>query len=641
MRISNRTVLLFILCISAILRFYKFADIPFMHDEFSAIFRTDFNTFQELIEKGVKPDGHPAGIQVFLFYWIKLFGRTEWVVKLPFAAMGVASVLLIYLIAKKWYNETVGLISAAFLASIQYTVMYSQIARPYISGLFFSLLMVYFWTSLMNSPNKQFWKNGLLYVLASALCAYNHHFSLLFAAIVGLSGIFIIPREFLFRYMSLGVLIVVFYIPHLNIFFFQFKTGGVGGWLSKPENTFFHDYLYYLFNYSLVSIFLVIAIVLFGLVRNKKPHLNIRNSILFLFWFLLPLLIGFWYSIKINPVLQFSVLIFSFYPLLFLLFGHISNQNIKVNTILVLAILSVNISSLIIGRKHYSIFYNSPYEKIVINYSKVVNLYSKIIPVIDSHKKITRYYLEKYDVDSAFIWFDSFNNEAEFIKFLREKSTTNHYLYLGALSSVKPNTIPIIRDYFPVIQNQKNYYGGSTFLFSNSGEADRKYVTTYDFTSPVPEGWHSVITENIIDSIGYDDTYSYLMDSLMEWSPTYSALVSELISHENSFIDISVTTKTGNEISEALLIATLESEGEVFSFSGADFNSFIGPAKAPDKWTTVHHSLKFADINLDLSNLWLKVFVWNKGKSNFIIDNFRIEVRNGNPIIYSLYEKIP
>ena len=152
MRISNRAILLLIIFVAAIVRFYRFTDIPFMHDEFSAVFRTNFLSFQELIEKGVKPDGHPAGIQVFLFYWIKIFGSTEWVVKLPFTVMGIFAILLVYLVAKKWYNETVGLISAAFIASIQYTVMYSQIARPYISGLFFSLLMVHYWSRLID-PN--------------------------------------------------------------------------------------------------------------------------------------------------------------------------------------------------------------------------------------------------------------------------------------------------------------------------------------------------------------------------------------------------------------------------------------------------------------------------------------------------------
>ena len=66
-----------ILLIAFFLRIYKLPSIPFTHDEFSAIFRTPFQSFGELIEKGVMVDGHPPLVQVFLYYWIKLFDISE------------------------------------------------------------------------------------------------------------------------------------------------------------------------------------------------------------------------------------------------------------------------------------------------------------------------------------------------------------------------------------------------------------------------------------------------------------------------------------------------------------------------------------------------------------------------------------
>ena len=641
MRLSNRAILLFIISVAIILRFYQFLEIPFMHDEFSAVFRTDFRSFQELIEKGIKPDGHPAGIQVFLFYWIKLFGSTEWVVKLPFAIMGVLSILLIFLIAKRWYNETVGLISAAFFTSLQYTVMYSQIARPYISGLFFSLLMVYYWSIIMDPNVKNFWKNASLYVLASALCAYNHHFSLLFAAIVGLSGILFIFRKFMVRYILCGIMIFILYIPHLGIFMNQFKTGGVGGWLAKPEHLFLLDYMYYIFNYSFFSVFLAIGLIFFGLLNLKKASFRLSNFLLLISWFLIPFLIGYLYSLKVNAVLQFSVLIFSFYTLLFIIFSHISKQNTKINLILVLVILAVNSYSLIYERKHYSIFYNSSFERIVTDFIRTGENYNNVAQVIHSHKKITNYYLKKYNADSTFIWFDSFMDEAEFISFLENKSKTANCLYLGALSSIKPNTIPIIKHYFPVIEMQNNYFLGSTYLFSKSGHQRSEFVTNYGFDTPAPEGWGVVNHEKIIKNEGSNNSYSYLMDSLTEWSPTFATPVGRLITHENNFIDVSVSLKPGGEMAEVLLITTLESKDGIQHFSGADFNDFITSPINTGEWKTVYHSMKLSDINLNYSNLILNVYVWNKGKKSFLIDDFRISIREGNPLIYSLYEKIP
>lgn len=42
MKLTNRTILVLILCTVALTRFYHYFDIPFMHDEFGAIFRTNF-----------------------------------------------------------------------------------------------------------------------------------------------------------------------------------------------------------------------------------------------------------------------------------------------------------------------------------------------------------------------------------------------------------------------------------------------------------------------------------------------------------------------------------------------------------------------------------------------------------------------
>lgn len=182
----NTLLLALILVVGFVLRTYNFLDIPFSHDEFSAFFRTKFDNIYDLIAYGARIDGHPAGIQVFLYYWIQFFGPAEWVVKLPFIIFGLLSVLLIYKLGKLWFNETVGWLCAALMAVSQFPVMYSQIARPYISGLFFSLLMVWYWSKIINNPNKGFWRNGIGFVLAASLCTYNHHFSMLFAAIVGL-----------------------------------------------------------------------------------------------------------------------------------------------------------------------------------------------------------------------------------------------------------------------------------------------------------------------------------------------------------------------------------------------------------------------------------------------------------------------
>lgn len=641
-KINNESILVLIIIVAMILRFFNYFEIPFTHDEFSALFRLQFDSFSELVEKGIKIDGHPAGIQVFLYYWTELFGTQEWIVKLPFTVFGILSVYLIYLIGKKWFNDTVGLLSAAFLASIQFTVMYSQIARPYISGMFFSLLMIYYWSNLMMNPNKQFYKNGLLFIISTSLCTYNHHFSLLFAVIVGICGVFFIQRKFLVKYLIIGLIVFILYIPHLKIFIYQLNVGGVESWLAKPQNDFLIQFIYYIFNYSLLVISIVIGIILFGLLQTKKDKPNLKLIALSFVWFITPFLVGFFYSKYVNAVLQYSVLIFSFPLLFFLLFGLIKKQSTKVNLILVSVILVVNILSLVYGRKHYDVFYKSVYKQILIDYENVKKENNHTIFIIDSHKRISEYYIAELDIDKDFVdYSSSFQNIKEFKYFLETETDNNDKLYLGSLSAISPNIVPLIQDYFTHIEMQNNYFGGTTYLFSKQLNGLKNKIDSLNLESLNTERWSPIDTTKIIskgDSINYSS--AYLIDSAVEWGPSFSVALSDIMKNENNFIDISVKVKNKTDLDEVILVSSLESNGKNIHWGGTEFNEFILPQADSSDWTIVHHSIKLSDIYLNHDNIVLKTYIWNKSRKNFVIKDFEIKLRKGNPIIYGLYEKI-
>ncbi len=257
---SNHLVLVFILLIGTLLRIWHLADIPLTHDEFSVVFRTGYDSFADLIKQGVLVDVHPAGVQVFVNYWVALFGESAVAVKIPFILFGMFSIGLIYKLGEEWFNPTVGLITAVFVACLEYTVMYSQIARPYMSGMFFSLLMVYGWQRYLFNPGRSPIAWLIVYVLASAICAYNHYFSLMFAALVGVTGLFFITRKKLILYILAGAGIFALFIPHLPVFFHQFSEKGVEGWLGKPENDFIIDYIGYIFHFSPL-VYAMVAII--------------------------------------------------------------------------------------------------------------------------------------------------------------------------------------------------------------------------------------------------------------------------------------------------------------------------------------------------------------------------------------------
>jgi len=643
MKLTNNKILILILIISSVLRLYHYVEIPYTHDEFSALFRTHFNSFSELIEKGVKVDGHPAGIQVFLYYWTAIFGYSEWIVKLPFICFGILSVLMIYLIAKEWYNETVALISASFLASIQFTIMYSQIARPYISGLFFSLLMVYFWTKIIRNPHKRLYLNSLFFIVSATLCAYNHYFSLLFAVIVGVSGIFFIQKQFLLKYMASGFIIALLYIPHLQIFIYQLKVGGVGGWLGKPNNDFILNYLGYIFDFSTVTYLLIALLIIFGLFNSGKIQQNFKHFTLFLSWFILPFLIGFFYSKYVNSVLQYSVLIFSMPFLFFVLFGHYKSMPIKANLILVFAILSVNTYAVVKERKHYELFYNSPYEQILADQESAKRTFNNIACIIhsnDENKKISQYYIDKLNYKTDFVWYDSFGSEKDFIAYIQKQAQVSDYMYFGCLSSIDPNVVPLIQDYFPEIKIQKNYAGGTTFVFSKSNNSE-KVIDLQDFETKGKKLWSSIDENKISDSLAFSGNFSYVLDEKTEWGPKFAIPLSQVMLNKNNFIDISAKVHLTGKSDDILLVATLNSTDQNFFWSGTSFDRYnTNTCHDKKDWITIHHSVKLSDMNLNYPDIQLQIYVWNKGLNKFLIDDISINLRKGNPMIYGLLEKI-
>ncbi len=654
LKISNSAVLIIILGAATALRFYNYFEVPFTYDEFSAILRLNFDSFAELIDKGVKIDGHPAGVHVFMYYWTRLFGLEEWVVKLPFTLLGIGSVYLVYLIGRKWFSETVGLISAASVTALQFTVMYSHIARPYISGLFFSLLTVYFWSNLVKNPSRKFYLNSLGFIFSAAACAYNHHFSLLFAAIVGVSGLFFIRKEYLIRYILSGVLIFILYIPHLNIFFYQLNVGGIEAWLGKPSYSFILQYLAYIFNFSLVSGLVTLLIIISGFIflrinLDDKSELGISKAVgsvssymLFTAWFLLPLIIGFIYSRQVQAVLQYSVLIFSFPFLFFILFGHIRNQKPVINLVLVVAILMINSFSLIFERGYYRIFYRSPDREILRDYENLKLQGTDAVYIIDSHPKNTNFYINKYGIDTGFIRQEKLSGIKELKEIIEEKSQTANTLYLGALSSNDPITVPLIQDYFPHLEVQKNYYGATTYIFSKTGGRSffRDTITYLGFENKTFVNWNGVNDNQITDQFSFSGANGYLFTNETEYGPTFQISLDSIITHKNNFIDISIRAKQVTGMQDAVLVASLESEGKAVYWGGSNFSNFILSDSLVKRWESVHYSLKLSDINLNYKDLVFKVYIWNKGRQSFIVDNILISRREGNPLLYWLVEPI-
>ena len=585
-----------------------------MHDELSALYRLRFASLSALVEHGIKPDGHPAGVQLFLYFWTSLFGTDELVVKLPFILSGIASVWLVYLVGKRWFGSPTGLMAAAFLATSQFAIMYSQIARPYSTGLFFSLLLVYFWTKVVFDEKVKLLPALAALTISAIACCYTHYFSMLFAGIVGLSGFILINRNRVIPYIISWVIGGLFFVPHLPIFFHQISIGGLE-WLTPPGEGFLLRFLKYSFHYSLWVYMLVAILVLYGTVTLKRLSLS-KLQLLSLLWFATPLLIGFVYSLYRVPVLQFSVLIFVFPYLLLFIFSFCRNLTTLASQAAVLLILVLNSLTLVYARKHYQLLYDKqPFPEVaanINNWSAELGDDSTLLLINHNPNYLDYYFKEENTGGNVYSLFDGLPSIPSFRSALRDEKRP--YLVISGLPLEYE---AVARESYPhMIMEDKGFTYEMYGLSKNTGE----------------------------DTIGYkvhqtEGIYDICMDQDDEWGPEISVLLKDVTQNRHDILEVSVDVKPIGSLEGAILTLQLFRDDEQLEWQQRELKHFVNVNDSTCQM--VYLPIRLSNVFKEkgsMDRVSLKSFVWNRDGATFCLSNYQITVRQGNSFVYGLIE---
>ena len=604
-----------IIAVAAVLRLWKLGQVPFMHDEFSALSRTGFTNLHDFIEQGILTDSHPLGVQTFLLFWVKLFGWSEFWVKLPFALMGIASIYLIYVVGRQWFNRKVGLLSAAFFAVSQFTVFYSQLARPYSAGLFFVLLMAYFWYKIVFEVKKP--KVGIYigFALSAWACSLIQYFSIAQAGLIFLTGLFFLPKERRKAYWLSGLGAVVLFAPTLPIFYQQlFVSGSIGGWLQAPKSTFLLDFIQYTMNYSTLFMFTVGVIIILPFILNCRDKRNNPLRWAGIAWFVIIFAIAFVYSLLREPIIQHSTLIFSYPFLIIVAFSLFKNNTMSISqTALVIAIiLFVGTSSLITTRNHYELMYEQGFDQIAVKMQEDQDRYGDLIQFATREEIVgaAEFYQDQTEVENRVV-FNRDNKLGEFNQWLHDNGE-------------KPMLGFGWTDYSPPIW-ETTAVGKYPYLVKTKDWFTSRYLTL----SKEPRE-NSV---NLLTDLN-DSCYCYLEGQ--EWGLNFT-IPCDSLSPDIEAFGVTANISHADSLAKCTMVIELhDAETDTLLYwYGSDLEGCI---LLPGE-NVIAGAIRFNE-TLRMQGTYLKSYIWNQDKKPLTVNNYGYYTTKKSPILTGLYEPL-
>lgn len=597
-----------IILVTTILRFWRFWEFDYVHDEISALTRMEYSSWSDFYHFGVELDGHPAGVHLFIKLLYSIVGDTPFLIRLPFSIFSILCVYQVYKFGKEWFSSSIGLISAAFFSVIQYAIYQGVVARPYSPGLLISLLLIRVWTSIFISKNKD-WKLFVTYGILLSLLGYIHYFALLFGAAISLIGLFWLKKDIIVKFLSAGLIAFVMYIPHLNTFFYQLNTRGLE-WLNEPDATFLQNYLMYIFNHSNLFLGSVILGTFYFIIQSFKQFvpLEFKKRITLLVLFFIPYVVGYYYSIHVSPVLQYSLLIFGFPCLLIFIFSFWGKNGKHLISLLGITILGI--TTLITERNHFNWFYKNPMETFF-TFCKEPNTLNvgRYEPVFaDFYKKRFQNDFQYYSLD------DDCTTVKEFQELLQ---SSNHEKLI--MANLFPREIALAHKYFPVIEVQNQGNGYENFVFSKQKKNLRSlYYTQKDL--PLLKGNNTKTTFNKVYQLNFELSF----DSLIRQS--------------HDIIDVCVELELDTlNTSKVILVTEVEQGDQKIKWLGANTEE-LKPDGSNKCFLINSYSIPFEEDSL--SNLTVKGYLWNPDKTTFKVNNYEYGIRKGNKNRFADFEKL-
>ncbi|MFQ6058156.1 MAG: glycosyltransferase family 39 protein [Anaerolineae bacterium] len=222
----SRWMVLVILVLALALRFYRLEAQSLWYDEGTSVAMAGRGL--ATITRHAAADIHPPLYYYLLHFWVLPFGTGEAAIRALSALTGTALVALTYLLGRRLFGITAGLVAALLSALSPFQVYYSQETRMYILVALLGALSVYLFLWIVDKETSKQVNRGrgliylFTYLLVTIFSLYTHYFAFTILLVENLGyGAWLIARRpggalrLAARWAALQLAIVALYLPWL------------------------------------------------------------------------------------------------------------------------------------------------------------------------------------------------------------------------------------------------------------------------------------------------------------------------------------------------------------------------------------------------------------------------------------------
>ncbi len=149
-------------------------------DEATTVRMASSSSVITLITTLARIDTHPPLYNVFMFFWIRAFGTSEFFLRLPSVIFGVLSIWVLFKLGRRMFGQEVGFNGALILVLSSFHVIFSQEARMYSLLGLLALISSFLFVEILQDASRGIFQGRrfFLYLFVTELMMYTHLYSI-------------------------------------------------------------------------------------------------------------------------------------------------------------------------------------------------------------------------------------------------------------------------------------------------------------------------------------------------------------------------------------------------------------------------------------------------------------------------------